>query len=443
MNLARAGVALGLLGLALAACGRSGSPVPAARTADKETIRFLEQRVQRDTDDFIALNRLAGSYLQRVRETGDLTYLQLASRAARTSLAALPAEQNTGGLIALAQAEYAAHDFVAARDHARRLVELEPGKAPPLQVLGDALLELGEYAQADDALRRMQRLGGIQGLTRVASEERLARWAALHGDTDGARRHLESALATVLALPVPPPEAVAWVRWQLGELAFSQGDYADAERAYRDSLTTCPDYWRALASRGRVRAARGDLAGASEQYERVVRILPDPTFVAALGDLYGATGRHAEATAEYALVEQIGRLGAAGGTLYDRQLALFHADHDLQGAEAYASAAQAYEARRDIYGADAVAWTALKAGRIDAARAASTEALRLGTRDARLLYHAGMIARAAGNEAVARDYLGRALALNPYFDLRQAAVARTTLARLEPATRLARREGSR
>ena len=37
------------------------------------------------------------------------------------------------------------------------------------------------------------------------------------------------------------------------------------------------------------------------------------------------------------------------------------------------------------------AWTALRAGKIDEARAASKEALRLGTADARLLYHAGMI----------------------------------------------------
>jgi cytochrome c-type biogenesis protein CcmH/NrfG len=58
------------------------------------------------------------------------------------------------------------------------------------------------------------------------------------------------------------------------------------------------------------------------------------------------------------------------------------------------------------------------------------EALRLGTRDARLLYHAGMIARAAGNAAEARDYLQRALDLSPRFDVRQSAVAAQTLAAL-------------
>ena len=77
-----------------------------------------------------------------------------------------------------------------------------------------------------------------------------------------------------------------------------------------------------------------------------------------------------------------------------------------------------------IYGADAVAWTALKAGKIEEAQAAIKEALRLGTRDAKLFYHAGMIARAASDKAAAKDYLKRALSLNPQFDPMQAAIAK-------------------
>jgi len=83
--------------------------------------------------------------------------------------------------------------------------------------------------------------------------------------------------------------------------------------------------------------------------------------------------------------------------------------------------------RRDIYGADAVAWTALKAGKLAEAQAAIKEALRLGTQDAKLFYHAGMIARAAGNRASARAYLQQALRLNPQFDPLQALIAKKAL----------------
>ena len=47
-------------------------------------------------------------------------------KAARASLATLPAEHNTGGLNLLAQAEFTAHEFVAARDHAERFQLLNP-----------------------------------------------------------------------------------------------------------------------------------------------------------------------------------------------------------------------------------------------------------------------------------------------------------------------------
>ena len=398
--------------------------LPADDRTVTETIRWLENKVQADPDDFVAHNKLADRYLQRLRETGNATYLMRASNAARASLAALPPSQNRDGLNLLAQVEFSAHEFSAAREHARLLVGLEPDKAYPYQILGDTLLELGDYEAAEAAFRQMQRLGAVQGITRVATEQRVGKLAALRGDTATAQRSFVRALELALALPVPSRETVAWCRWQLGETAFSVGDYVAAEQHYRDALTTFPDYFRALASLGRVRAARGDLAGAIAQYERVVTILPDPAFVAALGDLYLLAGRDRDAARQFEVVEAIARLGAAGGSLYNRQQAMFHADHDRQPQDAYAMAVREYAVRRDIYGADAVAWTALKAGRIAEARTAIQDALRLNTRDARLDYHAAMIARAASDDAAARFFFERALAQNPQFDPLQASVAR-------------------
>ena len=61
------------------------------------------------------------------------------------------------------------------------------------------------------------------------------------------------------------------------------------------------------------------------------------------------------------------------------------------------------------------------------ARAAMAEALRLGTRDARLFYHAGMIERALGNVGEAARYLRLALDTNPHFHALQADEARRVL----------------
>src|SRR5262245_59130282 len=399
-------------------------PVPAGADGSEQAIRFLEDRVKRDPDDFIALNKLAGYYVLRLRETGSATWLDLAARAARNSLKAIPAEQNAGGLSLLAQVEFASHDFASARDHAGQLTRLEPRKAYPYLLLGDALTELGDYEGARSAFREMERRGSAD----VAARTRLARMAALTGDNARAERFYVDALNLAVEAVPQSRETVAWCRWQLGETAFGAGDYDRAEKHYCDSLVTFPDYYRALAGLGRALAAKGAINSAIEHYERAVRILPDPASVSALGDLLQVAGRTKEAEAQYALCEQTAKISAAGGQLCKRNPALYYADHGLKSGEAYQLAKREYETRRDIYGADALAWAALKAGKIEEARQAAKDALRLGTQDAKLFYHAGMVARAAGDRAAAQEYLRRALNLSPRFDLRQSQVAKQALA---------------
>ena len=400
----------------------SSVSVPGEEQATMTAVRFLEDKIKGDPQDFIAHIKLANYYLQFLRESGNSAYLDLASRAGRASLEVLPAEMNPGGLSALAQVEIASHDFAAARDHALLLTQMEPRKSYPYEILADALLELGQYDEAGTALRNLERFADSPG-----SQMRLARFAFLRGQTDIARKHLESALALISNNGASLRETLAWCQWQLGETAFSTGEYDSAERYYLDALNAFPNYSRALASLGRVRAARGDLPGAIARYQQAMQVYPDPAFAAALGDIFKLSGNEKEAADQYALVEQVARLSAANGSLYNRQLALFYADHDLNVGQAYEIAAREYEARKDIYGADVLAWTALKAGKIAEAQAAIKEALRLGTRDARLFYHAGMIARAAGDARSARDFINRALKLNPGFDPLQASIARKVI----------------
>jgi tetratricopeptide (TPR) repeat protein len=404
----------------------AATPIASEASAEESAIRFLEERVKKDADDFIAYNKLAGYYLQRVRESGDLKYLELASRAAASSLKVLPGEQNIGGLAALAQVEFAAHNFTAARDYAQQLITLEPQKSYPFQLLGDSLIELGDYDKAAKVYQELEKRSSGASI-----ETRMAKLALLRGDTETAKRRFAHAIIFAEQQTPASREHVAWTRWQLGEVYFSTGDYAAAEKHYRDSLTSFPDYFHALAALGRVRAALGDVNGAIDHLERATRILPDPTFVAQLGDLYQISGREKEAQTQYALVEQIAKLGKASDVLYNRQVAIFYADHDRNAEEAFVQARLEYEKRRDIYGSDALAWTALKAGKIGEAQNAIKEALKLGTRDARLFYHAGMIAKAAGDNAAAADYLKRALALNPQFDALQSLTAQKTLESLK------------
>jgi tetratricopeptide (TPR) repeat protein len=389
-----------------------------------ETVRFLLDRVKREPDDFLVQNMVASAMLLRVRETGNADYLERAKSAAAMSLATVPPERNPGGLSARARAEMAEHDFVKAREDGLHLTKIHPEELNSWGVLTDALLELGDYAKADAAIHEMRKLASDTAETEI----RVGRLLFLDGDTEEAQKHLFRALAFTRNIPAPPRETMGWCLWQLGEIAFSTGDYTTAERYYREALDTYPGYPQALASLGRVRAAHKDLPAAIRAYEEAVRRFPDPTFVAALGDLYHLAGREREAQIQYGLVEQIGHLNALNGTRYNRQLAVFYSDHNLKPQEAYEDAVREYQERRDIYGADTLAWTALKAGKLREAQQAMDEALRLSTRDARLLYHAGMIASANGNRQLSRDYLKQSLALCPNFDPLQALIAGKALA---------------
>jgi tetratricopeptide (TPR) repeat protein len=405
----------------------AAKPVPSDEKIIESSIRFLEDRVKDNPVDFPAYNKLAGYYLKLMHQTGSMNYLDLASQAVKASLEIAPKDLNPGGLSLLAEIEFTSHDFAAARDDAKLLIKIDPKKLPGYQLLADSLLELGDYKDAAAIYTEMERLSDYSDSTIISIAIRLARLELLYGKTEAAKRYYSIAVATATDSYSPSRETIAWCRLQLGETFFSVGDYETAEKHYREALTTFPDYFRVLASLGRLLAAKGDLSGAIEQYERAIRINPDPVFIAALGDLYKLSGREREAAAQYALVEQIARLSALNGNLYNRQLALFYADHGQKTEEAYSLASKEYQVRRDIYGADAVAWTALKAGKIEEAKTAMKEALKLGTQDARLFYHAGMIARAAGDKDSARSYLEKALKLNPQFDPLQSSITRKVL----------------
>lgn len=405
------------------------------RVPANETIRFLEARVKSDPEDFIAYNKLASEYLLQMRQTGDISYLDLALNAANRSLEILPAEQNKGGLSALARAEFSSHRFQSSLDHASRLLAIDPGKAYVYQLLGDAQLELGRYDEAIASIKKMDELSPAKGVGRVPVEQRLSKIAFLYGDNKKARFHMSNAVRLAESSPGTPAETIAWCKWQLGELAFAENDLTAAEENFNSSLKALPGYFAATEALGHLTAARGDLNKAVEIYERSASgsgaVSADPMTTVMLADLYKLAGRQADADAQYAAFERIASRDAANGNLHVRISSMFYANHDINATQACDAAAKEYETRKDIYGADILAWACFKAGRLDIAQPAIKDALRLGTKDAQLFYHAGMIEKAVGNNAEARKFIALSLKTNPYFDLLQAENARRVLAELQ------------
>ncbi len=406
--------------VAIAGTGLRASQPDPPRSDGDEPIDFLEARVARDPDDTVAWNRLGLLYLGKLRATGNHDYLDEAARCAEASLRAVPDTQNPQGLVLLIRTKLGGHHFTEAESLSRRLIELDPSGYLGWQLLGDSLLDLGRYDEARAAFGKAVALGGVT----AASETRLARVAYLHGERTTARRRLESARA--LASAARDRETVGWCEWQLGELAFGGGELKRAGRHYDAALAINPQSVPALGARARFETARGELRRAIATYEEATALDAFPPFVAALADLQRAIGNAERADELLALVESNASTPREE-RLDRRHLARIYADHDWRTDRAYELAAADYAERQDIHAADTLAWAALKAGRLDEAQRAIEAALRLGTEEPALFYHAGMIAMGRGDARTARTWLERALRLNPKFDLLQARLAEAAL----------------
>ena len=388
-------------------------------------IKFHQSRAAADPDNFLAFNNLAGAYIQTARENGDLTYYDLAEKAARRSLDLLsdyPAA--SPAMTYLAVIDLAEHRFREAREQAQKALDLDPRALSAYGVLGDAAFEMGDYERAEAAYTKL--------LTSMGVRHPHSRLAALHfirGEPEVAIQALQRAVRAASEANAPR-ENVAWHHAQLADAYFNVGDLAAAEASYESALAAFPRYHVALAGLGKVRAGQQRYEEAIAFYQKAIAVIPLPDYASALGDVLIRLGRGADAKKQYDLVEYIGRLSALNKSVYNRELAFFYADHDLKPSVAVDLARKEQEVRHDVYTHDVLAWALLKNGQPRQALAEMEQALKLNTRDARLYFHAGMIHHRLGDRDKAREYLRLCLATNPHFHVLNAALAERTLAAL-------------
>ena len=257
----------------------------------------------------------------------------------------------------------------------------------------------------------------------MSSYNRAAYYRFVAGDAKGAvnimKRAIESGSRS--------PENVAWCLVDLGNMHLKIGQSAEALEAYQTALKLFPGYHPAFAGMGKIHAQAGKNAEAIDYYLKAQSAVPLPEYSAALEDLYEAAGKPEEARKQAARLAIIERMDQAAGFAANRNLALAYADHGRNLDHALAMIHEEMKTRRDIYEQDALGWVLYQNKQYAEAKQASDKALELGTPEPGFYYHAGMISAALGDSASARKHLEHALLLNPNFDPKQAALARTAL----------------
>ncbi len=406
----------------------AGGKTPAWSMTDP-AVAQLQEQLKRLPDDPLSAARYAqlGSlYLQKVRETGDPSFYPKAEAVFEKSLELAP--ENALAMIGMGSLALARHDFAGALEWGLHALEQAPRSYVAYGIVGDASIELGRYDDAVNALQQMVDLRPDQ-----LSLSRISYARELHGDLP----HAIVAMQQAVDAGDIRSEGTAWARVQLANLYFTRGDLENAELQYRAALYFFPDYAHALAGLGRVAAARGDLKGATALYEQALTNVPWPQYAIELGDVYRALGNQAAAQQADDLVRVMAQLQRANGMDVDLEMALFEADHatDVAArAAALQTARAAYERRPEsVHAEDVLAWALYRAGRADDALPYARQAMRLGSKDPLLLFHAAAIAYSAGQLSEARDYLEVALAQNPQFSVRYGPAAQRLLRELRGA----------
>jgi tetratricopeptide (TPR) repeat protein len=362
------------------AVGMSGAP-PTSAEGLRRQITEMEDRLHERPRDASAAVLLADALLRQARATGDDRLTGRAGEVLKSVLKEHPGYYDA--LRMLGAIQLSQHRFNEGLEIGRRARDLRPGDAWNYGIVGDALIELGEYEQAFVAIDTMAAMRPS-----AAAYARVAYARELRGNLEGALQAMQMAAN---ATSPHDPEAQAWYASQAGELYLRIGKTDDAEREYRRAASVFPDYPLAMVGEGKVKAARGDRDGALAIYLIQLKRTPTLDLAARIGDLYAQAGDSAQAEQYYQLAEDV-----AGPAIAQTEtnLALFLAERDRKLSDAVRIAEAVAVTRHDIFTEDALAWAYYKTGRLDEALAASRRALRTGTRDPGILSHAARIQRA-------------------------------------------------
>jgi tetratricopeptide (TPR) repeat protein len=387
-----------------------------AQLSADERIATQEKRLKEEPNSPAVQATLASAFIQKMRETTDFAYLNRAAALVDKMLAADPVSYD--GLRLSAEIETHRHNFPRAAELATQLIKRNPSDAGAMGMLGDSLMELGQYDAAGQAYERMVTIApNLTGYNRVA----------YHRFVTGDGPKSIDWMASAVQAGSPTAENLAWCLVEFGDMLFKTGRTADAHIAYNRALETLSGYHRANAALGREFAAAAKFKEAEASFLKAQAVIPLPEYAGALESIYVKLGKTAEAEQQRNLVDVIDRLGRVNGEKGNRSLALVYANENRNPDRALEWIRGELDTRRDVYTYDALSWVLFRGGEQKDAEDASRKALAMHTPEPMFFYHAGVIAMAGGDERAGKELLTKALELNPEFSYPEALDAKERL----------------
>ena len=424
--------------LLLGLMGQSFVAVPVSAQDDKEAIyanempeydrqiEFFRERAKFQPKDPTYLIQLAQRYARKARETGAEECYALAEESLKKALEINPkdpsARLSMSGVLAFR------HQFAAGLKLAEEVYAEQPDELDALGAIHDAQMGLGDEAAArktlDELTKRIK--GPVTGLW-----IRQAHFAELHGQDDESLKLVKKCIPVTLeGRGDHRTPGILWYQLRYGHQLLEMGQVEPAVAEFEDAVARLPKYFLAVSALAEGRAAQGRYDEALKLYSKTIALCPDPLFHMAAGDIHTKLGQADQANAAYATAEKTILDSGATPAEYSRELSLFYSERGLQPKQAVELARTDLTFRHDIFGHDALAWALYRDGQFEEAAKASQQALRTGSRNAKLHYHAGMIQHRLGHAGAARKHLTHAVTHHPAFSVLDADIARQTLKEL-------------
>ena len=375
--------------------------LPASQFANPEaSIGYYRERLRRNPDEVASYAALAQVLLQQATDTHRETeFVPQAQDAIEEGLSRDPNDYHLRLLNGTLLNKL--HRFEDSRDQARNLLAQHPRDSYAQGILVDALVELGEYPQAVDAMDAM--LATKPG---VASYSRASYLRELHGDGDGAI----AAMRMAADAGMRGMSDRAWALYNLANLYLGAAKPDTAEFLYQGILEEKPNYAPAVAGLGHVALIRGDLDQAESLLLEAYDLTPNDGFLETLAEVYAMKGDDRAADRMLDRVHD-GLKGARGmGEIVDMEEADFLLDRGQELERSLRMAKEQVERRPGhMHANETYAWALHHNGRSAEGIPYIERAMRLDTGDAMVHWRAAQIYQGAGNAAQARRHAQLAL----------------------------------
>ena len=387
---------------ALAGSASAGDREAYDPTLASRNVAFWEARTKLDPEGFIEWREVAGAYLARQRETGDVADAVKAEQAARKSLA-IQTRSNGVAVQRLGRSLLAQHRFPEALKAAALAASADPAAN---RLAADVQMELGNYDEAEKALAVDPQKA--EDMNYLALRARIE---DVNGRSGVALKLLREASELADRRPDMPAETVAWAHTMLGHALIDSGKLDAGEKACRAALAVFPTDYRAMTGMAEAAVWREDWTAAADWAGKAVAVsAQNPEALRLLGEAHAKLGDPAKAEAAYARLKTLCK---SFPRIYDRHWVMFCADEGRDLDDALELARKDLDLRKDALAYDTLAWVSLKKGMLPEASKAIAKAVGRGTQSAPLYYHAGMIAKAGGDLDRAESFFAQARELNP------------------------------